>query len=607
VPIGPPTRDKIRRLLDLQRAARLCWQSSRLWTLASLILSSIQGLLPLLSLYLTKQIIDTLTQGLAGANATPDALWQQVLGLIVLAAAVAIATDGLNALGGLAREAQSQLVTDYVRDLLHAKSVEVDLEYYESAQYYDKLHQAQSEAPYRPPLILNRLIQSVQGAISLSAIATLLLVLHWSATVVLFLAIFPILLVRLRYAQQFYRLWQKWTSLERQANYFSWMLTHESHAKEIRLFDLGGFFQERFRHLRQTVRQGKLHLAARRSLAEAIAQGIATLAVFSAFAFIAERTLRGAMTLGSLVMYYQAFQRGQTLLRETVRNLASLYENSLFLANFYNFLNLQPTALDPPFPKDIPQPLQIGIEFENVQFNYPHSTRPALADITLRIKAGETVALVGENGAGKTTAIKLLCRLYNPSAGQIKWDGIDIREFKQIALRKQISVVFQDYARYSLTVRENIGFGDLKSMVDADKIRSAAGDAGIDAAIARLPQGYETLLGKQFAQGEELSIGEWQKIAIARGFLRQAPILILDEPTSALDPQAEAEVVRHFRQLAHNRTTILISHRLSTVKLADRIFVLEHGRITESGTHAQLIQHRGTYAHLFETQANRYR
>jgi ATP-binding cassette subfamily B protein len=586
------------RLASLQQALSLCWQSSPFWTLVSGFLLICQSLLPLVSLYLTKLVVDALTRGLD---------WGEVLVLIILAAGVAIATDWLSALSVVVGEAHSQNVTDFVQHLLHAKSIEVDLEYYENAQYYDQLHRVQSEASYRPALILGRTLQLAQGTVSLAAIALLLFSVNWVITAILLLSILPLIGVRFQSARQLYRKWQQWTVLERRAGYFSDLLTHESHAKEVRLFDLGSFFLGQFRHLRREIRQGKLKLALRRFFAEAVAQTLAAIAVFGALAFIAEQTLRGALTVGSLVMYFQAFQRGQSLMRDTVRSLGNLYENSLFLASFSDFLALKPRVVEPQHPRIIPDFPQQGLRVEGLSFRYPHGSCPVLCDLNLSIVAGETISLVGENGSGKTTLIKLLCRLYDPCQGRITWDGIDLREFSIQEWREQISVVFQDYGRYDLAARENIGLGNVRRIAQAEEIRMAARRAGVDKVIARLPHGYESMLGHQFAQGEELSIGEWQKIAIARCFLRQTPLVILDEPTSALDPQAEAEILQQFRQLSENRTTILISHRLSTVRLADRIFVLEKGAIAESGTHDQLIQNRGIYARLFETQANFYR
>ncbi|MEW5858529.1 MAG: ABC transporter ATP-binding protein [Cyanobacteriota bacterium] len=596
---------KLRRLLYLRRALHLVWQSTPSWTIASIALLVVQGILPLLSLYLTKLMVDAVSTGLSATDKA--AVLGQVMALIVLAGGVALAGDLCGASAGFVSDAQSQVVTDYVHSLLHAKSIEVDLEYYENAKYYDALHLAQSEASYRPTEILNRLLQVGQSAISLVAIATLLFSLHWGVAATLFAAAVPSLWVQLKYANKLYRKRCQWTPQERRADYFNWMLTSVHYAKEIRLFNLGSLFQERFRNLRTSIRKEKISLARRSFIAEWAIQVSATLAVSGACGFIAYQTLQGIITLGGLVMYFQAFQRGQGLLREMFSSLVSLYGNSLFLSNLYEFLDLKRTIPEPLHPKAFPKPLKIGIQFDRVQFRYPGSTRPLLEDISLTIRAGETIALVGENGAGKTSLIKLLCRLYDPTSGRITVDGIDLRQFKTTDLRREISVVFQDYAHYNLTARENIGFGNVNQLFHDDEIRLAAKKAGADKAIASLPYGYDTILGKEFEEGEELSIGQWQKVALARAFLRQAQIIILDEPTSALDAQAEHEVLEQFRQLTEGRTAILISHRLSSVKLADRIYFLKDGRIVESGTHNELVQRNGDYARLFEIQAQYYR
>ena len=596
---------QLEKILSLKRAILLVWQSSPTWTVAHGILLTIQGLLPLLSLYLTKLIIDAVTLAVENPQTTEG--YDKIIWLVVAAAGVTLAGDMGASASNFVQEAQSEIVTDYVQTILHGKSIKVDLEYYENSQYYDALHRAQQEAPYRPTFIIRELIIACQSAISLGAIALLLFSLHWSITALLFLAVLPVFFVRLKYARKFYRRWTQWTPQEREAEYLNGLMTSYDYAKEIRLFNLGSYLQKRFRNLRTAIRNDKLTLSRQRSTAEVFTQGSATLGVFAAFGFIVYQTLTGTITIGSLVMYYQAFQKGQRLLRATLSSLASLYENSLFIANLSEFLDLKPQVIEPVTLRKVPQPLQWGIKFDHVKFSYPHSDRSVLTDINFTIKAGETIALVGQNGAGKTSLVKLLCRLYDPTQGKITLDGIDLREFATRDLRKHISVVFQDYARYNLTVRENIGFSNLDLLPQEDMIKSAAKAAGADSAINRLPHGYETILGHEFAEGEELSIGEWQKIAIARAFLHQAQIIILDEPTSALDPAAESEVLEQFRQLTTNRTAILISHRLSTVKLADRIFVLEGGRITEYGSHEELIQLQGTYARLFETQAQYYR
>ncbi|MCT7958515.1 ABC transporter ATP-binding protein [Laspinema palackyanum] len=597
-------RFQLQLLQNIKRATQLVWQSAPGWTIASLVLLLVQGVLPLLSLYLMKLLVDTVTVGIAEPDKT--IIFRQILLLITLVGIATLVSDFCRSLGNFTTEAQSQVVTDYVHDMLHAKSIEVDLEYYENAQYYNALHRAQQEAAFRPPRILTSLIQVAQNAVSLVAIAGLLLSLHWSIGAILFAAAVPGLLVRLKHTGKLFQSQRGWTSLERIAYYFHWMLTHDTYAKEVRLFDLGSLFRTRYRHLRQEIRQQKLILARQRSMTELATQASATLAIFAACGFIAFQTVQGAITLGGLVMYYQAFQRGQGFLREMLSSVASLYENSLFLSNLYEFLDLKRAISEPLHPQPMPKPLQIGIEFHNVGFHYPHSSRALLENINLTIKAGNIVALVGENGAGKTTLIKLLCRLYEPTKGKITFDNIDLRQLTTTDLRREISVVFQDYVHYNLTARENIGFGNIDLLSDDKQIVAAAQAAGAEVAIAKLPRGYDTTLGTQFDQGEELSIGEWQKVALARAFLRQSQIIILDEPTSALDAQAEFEVFEQFRQLTRGKTAILISHRLSTVKMADRIFVLKNGSIVESGSHWELLELGGTYTRLFEMQAKNY-
>jgi ATP-binding cassette subfamily B protein len=306
-------------------------------------------------------------------------------------------------------------------------------------------------------------------------------------------------------------------------------------------------------------------------------------------------------------MYYQAFQRGQEFLREMLSGLAGLYEDHLFLRSLYEFLDLDRVVVEPRVPKAVPRPLRTGIVFDHVSFQYPTGTKKILQDITLAIHPGECVAIVGDNGSGKTTLIKLLCRLYDPTGGTITIDGVDVRDFNTADLRRHIGVIFQDYAHYYVTAAENIWFGDVEAPPEHGRIAAAARHSGADDVIMKLPQGYDTVLGKLFDHGEELSIGEWQKIALARAFMRDAQILVLDEPTSALDPNAEYEAYTQFRRLAKDRTTILISHRLSTVKMADRIYVLDDGRIAENGSHDQLVRDGGRYARLFESQARHYR
>ena len=306
-------------------------------------------------------------------------------------------------------------------------------------------------------------------------------------------------------------------------------------------------------------------------------------------------------------MYFQAFQRGQAFLQQVLGGIAGLYEDNLFLSHLDAFMDLEPKVVTPALPKAVPRPLQEGLTFDQVDFTYPTGTREVLKDISLTIRPGEHVALVGVNGSGKTTLAKLICRLYDPTRGTIRLDGIDLRDFDTQALRREIGVILQDYAQYHLTARENIWLGNIDLGVEEERIVEASKQAGADAVIAGLPKGYNTTLGKWFEEGEALSIGEWQKIALARAYLRDAQILILDEPTSSMDAHAEYEVFKKFTRLSEGRTTLLISHRLSTVRMADRIFVMEAGRIVECGTHDALLNQGGKYRNLFETQARNYR
>ena len=598
-------RLKILRTLQLGRALRFVWQSAKGWTIANGVLLVVQGVMPLFSLYLMKLMIDGVTAGLAAPDKV--AAFSRVALFIGLMGAVTLFTALVRSIAGLIGEAQSQVIADHMSNVLHAKSIEVDLEYYESAQYYDTLHRAQQEASLRPTHIVNGLAQIGQSGISLLAMGGLLLSFHWGIAVLLFAAVIPGIVVRIRYSGRMYRWQRERTSTERQAGYLNWMLTGSSHAKEIRLFDLGALFIDRFRALRRKLRKERLAIAARRSVAELISQTGATVAIYGSYAFIAYRTVQGSITLGELVMYFQAFQRGQDFLKDLLGGLAGLYEDNLFLSNLYEFLDLKPKVGEPVHRKPVPRLMREGIAFHQVSFQYPAGARKVLEGITLTIRPGEVVALVGENGSGKTTLIKLLCRLYDPKDGVITLDGTDLRQFKTTELRRQIAVIFQDYVQYHLTARENIWFGNISLSSDDERILTAARHSGADEVIQGLPRGYDTILGKWFENGEQLSIGEWQKVALARAFLRDSQIIVLDEPTSSMDARTEYAVFQNFRRLAAGRTAVLISHRFSTVRMADCIYVLEAGKIIEKGSHDELIRTGGKYAHLFEMQARHYR
>jgi ATP-binding cassette, subfamily B, bacterial len=596
---------KLQKALRLLPALRLVWKSSPGWTTIYICLLIVQGILPILQLYLTKLIIDTVS--ISTTSTDRGANFSHLIFLVALTGVVTLVNITCTSSTELVNTAQSQQVTDYMSNIIHAKSIEVDLEYYENSQYFDTLQRAQEEATYRPKQILNNLVEAAQNLISLVAMVGLLLSLHWGVASILFVAAIPSVLVRVKFADIMYHWHRKRTAIERQSEYLNWLLTGDIFAKEIRLFDLGSLFSRRFDKLRQQLYRENIAIATKRFLASLGAQATAVILLLTAYSFIIYQTFLGILRIGDLVLYYQALQRGQEALKGVLGSLSSLYEDNLFLINLYEFLDLQPNIVQIAQPKPVPQNMATGIVFEHVNFQYSNSTRKALQDINLTIKPGEIIALVGENGSGKTTLVKLLCRLYDPTSGSITIDGIDIRDFDIAELRRQFSIIFQDYVKYYFTAHENIHLGNTGIPLTHENIIAAARRSGADEVITSLPQGYDTMLGNWFEHGEELSIGQWQKIALARAFLRNSQVIVLDEPTSAMDAKAESEVFEGFRQLIKGQTAILISHRLSTVKMADRIYVMAKGTIIESGTHEKLIQLGGIYANLFETQAQHYR
>ena len=461
-----------RALSRVRRALGLVWQSGPGWTVASVALLVVQATLPLLALYLTKLMVDAVAAGLTA----PDKghAFARVAMFVGLAGAVALASALCRSLASFVGEGQAQAVTDHMHDILHAKSTGLDLEYYENPQYHDTLERAQQEASFRPTRILNGLIQTARSGISLLAMAALLFSFHWGLGIVLFVAAVPAVLIRTRYAGRMYQWRREHTPTERRSGYFHWLLTASVNAKEIRLFNLGPLFRSRFRDLRAQLRRERLTIATRRAAAELTSQTILTVAVFGSYAFIAYRTVQGTITIGDLVMYYQAFQRGQEFLRELLTGMAGLYEDHLFLSSLYEFLDLDRKATESPAPRAVPRPVRTGIVFDHVSFQYPTGTRKVLQDISLTIRPGESVALVGANGSGKTTLIKLLCRLYEPTAGTITLDGIDLRDFGTEALRREIGVILQDYSHYHLTARENIWLGNVDAPPDQARIAAAA-------------------------------------------------------------------------------------------------------------------------------------
>lgn len=600
----PGIAETLKQGLHLGRAIRLVWTVAPGWAVLNLVMAFGQGLLPLLAPYFMKRTIDALQAAIA-VHAGLDA-FRPVLFWVILAAAAALLSALLGSLAGLAGQYQSMVFSDKVTDIVHSKSVAVDLEYYENPSYYDTMQRAQVEAASRPIGVVNRLVGVGRNMISLAGVAGLLLAFSPLVTLVLFCVALPGALVQSVYARRQYRLELEQTEKDRQASYYHFMLTGTWFAKELRLFNLGSLFRTRFQALRQQLRGVRLALSRRRAVAGLLAQSLTSAAIFGSLAFIAYQAYKGTITLGSLVMYYSIFQLAVGSFSSVLSGVAGLYEDNLFLTNFYKFMELKPRVLAPADPVPAPTRFTQGIVFHDVHFAYPSDSRKVIESVNLSIAPGQVIALVGANGSGKTTLVKLLCRLYDPDIGRITVDGTDIRCLDPAEWRRRVSVILQDYVQYGMTAWENIWLGDVESEPDRSRITRAAELSGADSAIRRLPQGYDTPLGYQFKRGRELSIGEWQKVALARAFLRDSELVVLDEPTSSLDPLAEAEVFEHFRRAIQGRSAVLISHRFSAVRMADYIYVLDHGRVAESGTHQGLFDRGGLYARLYSAQAARY-
>jgi len=597
----PRLRKALAQLPYLRQTLSLVWTAARGWTVTWGVLLLLQGLLPVATVYVTRWLVNSLVAAIRGGGSWD--LLRLTLLLVVLMAAIQLALQIMRSATAYVRTAQSELVQDHISSLIHRKSAAADLGFYDSAEFYDHLHRARSEGSHRPVALVESLGSLVQNAITLVAMGAVLIPFGAWLPGALLIGTAPALYVVVRYALLENQWRRQVTTVERRAWYYDWLLTTGDTASEVRLFGLAGHFRSAYQILRQRLRGERLNLARKQILAEFGAGSLGLMVTGGVLAWMVWRAVRGLATLGDLAMFYQAFQQGLGLMRGLLENLGQLYGNLLFLGNLYEFLELEPRVVSPPRPSPAPQAVASSIRLERVRFRYPGSVRPVLEDFDLEIPAGRIVAVVGSNGAGKSTLIKLLCRFYDPETGRVALDGVDLREFKIEELRSRITVLFQQPVHYNDTVRENIAYGDLHA--PADSLEIAAQAAGAEEIIARLPQGYDSMLGRWFADGTELSLGEWQRIALARAFLRRAPILILDEPTSAMDPWAEADWLARFRKLAAGRTVLMITHRFSTAMFADVIHVMSEGHIVESGTHEQLLEAAGRYARAWATLRER--
>lgn len=593
-------------LLTLRRIMPLLWQSSRKWTILSTILMALEVAFGLAVLVLLKKLVDVVTNML-GSDAVAAGGIGPVLLYVALTGGCTLAFLAARAMSSLAREAQGLLVADFIDQKIHGRAVRADLAFYESPRYFDTLQRARQAGNQRPAQVVGNLMLLFKNALMLAGIVVMIVTINWLLLPVLLIAIVPALLVRLHFTRHLYDWQRRRTQLERRASYLDWLMTSDIHAKELRLNQLGDYLRKSYADLRRIIRHERLNITQRRTRVELAVGSIASIAFFSALAYLAWQTSEGRNSVGDLVLFLLIFQRAQSMGQELVQQLAKLYEDHLYVGFLFEFLDIRPVISEPDNPVLLPEKPQEGIRFEKVGFQYPDTDKPVLRNIDLTIRPGQIVALVGANGSGKTSLIKLLCRLYDPTSGRITLDGVDIRDYSLEDYRRVFSVIFQDYGRYAATVRDNIRFGDIRQPSDTPSVEAAAINAGADPFIQKLTAGYDTPLTRMFDGGQEISIGQWQKIALARAFMHRSSVIILDEPTSALDPGAEFDLFENFRERIDHRAALVISHRLSTVRMADYIYVMDQGVIREAGTHDELVRQQGIYSELFSQQAHHYR
>ncbi|WP_434043510.1 MULTISPECIES: ABC transporter ATP-binding protein [Sorangium] len=590
------------------RTLKLVWRSSRAASVALGALTLVAAALPLGVAYVGK----TITDAVVARDERAALVWVSVeLGLV---AALALAQRGL----ALTRQLLGARLSIDIHAMILEKALSLDLAHFEDSEFYDQLTRARREASSRPASVVTESFSLVQNLITLAGYAAMLVGFSALAVLALLVAAIPATVAEARFSGAAFRL-RNWRSPEaRRLNYLEYVLANDGHAKEVKLFGLGPMFLGRYKALAASFYREDSALAVRRAGWAYGLSLLGTAAFYGCYGAMALGAAAGRLSLGEMVLYVAAFRQGQQAFQAVLAGVGGMYEHNLYMSNLFQYLSI-PTSASPALPDGAAAPAdgapalpdggagERGVRFEGVGYRYPGQSRWALRDIDLHIPGGQSLALVGHNGAGKTTFIKLLTRLYEPTEGRILLDGKDLRAWDLDALRRRIGVVFQDFNQYQLTLRENVGLGSLDHLADEPRIARAVTEGGAEEVVAAAPGGLDAQLGRWFKDGVELSGGQWQKIALARAFMReQADILVLDEPTAALDAEAEHAVFQRFRSLSRGRTTIVISHRFPTVRMADRILVLDGGRIVEEGTHDELVARGQRYARMFALQAEGY-
>lgn len=586
----------------LPRAARLVRDAAGGWTLGWAALLALQGLAPVVVVWLSRPLVDAVAAAMRAQGAWDAS--QAALGFALAMGAALVVGELLRGACEWAGTVQAKRVEDHLGALIHSRSTTVDLAFYEWPEFHDHLHRARHEARHRPLALLESAGTLVQNAITLVAMAAMLVMFGWWMALALLVGALPAMLVVLRFAARHHAWRLEATPHERRTTYQDWLMTSGEAAAELRLFGLGAPLRAAWTALRARLRGEELRLAAAQQRAELAAALFAMLVAGACLAWVLWQAVVGAIGLGDAALFYAAFGHGQRVLRGGLAAVGRMYQNVLFLGNLFAFLDLEPRVREPERPRAAPDPAAgsrgLEVRFERVDFRYAGAERAALEEFDAAFRPASIAAIVGPNGAGKSTLVKLACRFYDPGAGRVTLGGVDVRELAASELRSRVTVLFQDPVRYDATVVENIAVGDPAPQMS--DVKAAARAAGADEIVARLPGGYESLLGRWFEGGVELSVGEWQRIALARAFYRPAPVILLDEPTSAMDPWAEADWLRRFRALAAGRTAVLVTHRLTTAMQADVVHVMDGGRIVESGSHAELLRRGGLYARSWHSQ-----
>jgi ATP-binding cassette subfamily B protein len=616
---GPPLpnarsfKERLGALKNLRPFLTMVWRTSRSLTVASLLLRLARALLPVITLYVGKLIIDDvvmLVQMPDKPGTLPEWIASGLLNwlgfLLVAEFGLAVIADILGRVVSLIDSLLSERVSNASSVRLMQHAAKLDLEDFEDAEFQDQLERARRQTSGRMTL-MGQLFSQAQDIVTVVSFAAGLIIYAPWLIVLLLLALVPAFLGEAHFNAQSYSLDYARTPERRELDYVRQTAASVETAKEVKIFGLNTFLIDRYVRLATDFYAANRRLALRRASWGGLFTAMGTIGYYLAYAYIVWRTLTGEFSIGDLTFLAGSFRRLRTLLEGLLASFSSTAGQALYLDDLFSFFEVKPEILSPDDPRPFPQPIRQGFVFEDVGFRYPGAERWAVRHLSFTLNAGEVVALVGENGAGKTTLVKLLTRLYDPDEGRILLDGHDLREYDLDALRGNMGVIFQDFVRYNLSAADNIAVGRIEARDDRARIERAASRSQADEVIAKLPAGYEQMIGKRFRNGVELSGGEWQKIAIARAYMREAEVLILDEPTAALDARSEYEVFRRFKELSHGKTAILISHRFSSVRMADRILVLADGKVEAAGTHEELVSRPGRYAELFELQAAGYR